>query len=305
MKPVIGISACLAGQQVRYNGSSMKHSWIEDDLAKHAELVPCCPEMAMGLGSPRNAMRLVRTEAGIRLKEVNSDKDLTDLAEQVSTDLAAGLPQLDAYILAAKSPTCGLERIKVYSAGVPFNDGTGIFARKLTELRPDLLVIESGRLHNEELRDQFLKALFTMARFNRITKSRSALQEFHRRHKFSLLAHHPEKMRLLGRIAAAGDSPVEDQFSSYRRGLVELLKIQPSRGRIVNALEHMYGFVKETPDGQKKYFFETLEKFRTGKITADIPLKLLEMIHAGQPHSYLREQFAWRPVGDLEIRHVI
>lgn len=305
MKPLVGISACLAGQKVRYNASSVKHDWIETILARYVELVPRCPEMEMGLGTPRNAMRLVRTEGKVQLCETNSGKDLTESAREASQRIITALPQLDAYILTAKSPTCGIERIKVYSEGVPFNDGIGVFAEALAAARPDLLIIDSGRLHNNELRDFFLKSLFTLARFNRIKPERAALQEFHRRHKFSLLAHHPDNVRTLGRIAASSDTSIEKQIAQYKTSLVSTLKIQPTRGRIINALEHMYGFLKGTPEGQRVFFFDTLEKYRRGQVAAIVPLKLLEMIHAGQPNDYLKEQFAWQPADEMDITHMI
>lgn len=306
MKPIIGISACLTGQQIRFNGSSLKHGWIVDTLTDLVEFVPICPEVAMGLGTPRSAMRLVRTEGGTRLKEVNSDLDLTESAVATAERVVEQLPRLDGYVFAAKSPTCGLERVKVYTKDVPFNDGVGIFAEKILAAQPELLVIDSGRLHNEELRELFVKGLFAIARFNRLPLTRSALQAYHRQHKFSFMAHNPGQMRELGQIAANGGLPVEMLLIQYRSKLVKLLRIQPSKGGLINALQHMYGFLKHSiSSAQKVLFFGILEKYRNGELAASVPLKMLQILQAGAPSHYLSDQYAWQPVDALEVRHVI
>lgn len=287
-RPKVGVSACLMGQNVRYNGAHKRLDWVVDVLGESVEFVVLCPEKEMGLGVPRPAMRLRTDGKAVRLETINDNKDLSDLARDTAARLVSALPMdLDAFILMQKSPSCGLERVKIYDRNeIPSSHGPGFFAERLAAARPDLVLIESGRLTDAPQRDAFVMRLWAHHRFKRLEKGVAALQAFHRSYKFLLMAFAgPEGLRKLGRLAADG---LRDE---YGVALKDALAGVPARGTLTDAFYHMYGYLKDglTPE-EKQALLKAIDDFRNEKLLAAVPLALIEYANARVGSEYLGDQ---------------
>ncbi len=287
-RPKVGVSACLFGEAVRYNGAHKRADWLVDTLGKAVELMPLCPEREMGLGVPRPAMRLRGGAGKARLETINTAQDLTELAEATAARLVAALPvDLDAFVLMQKSPSCGLEKVKIYDKNeIPSSLGQGFFAARLQKERPDLTLIESGRLTDPEQREAFVMRLWAHFRFRNLAPGIQALQGFHRSYKFLLLAFAgPEALRKLGRLAADG------QVDAYRGALREALAGVPKRGTLADALYHMYGYLKAgvSPE-EKQVLLKAIEDYRQEKVLIGVPLALIEYANTRVGSAYLDGQ---------------
>jgi uncharacterized protein YbgA (DUF1722 family)/uncharacterized protein YbbK (DUF523 family) len=298
IRPVIGVSACLLGHRVRHNGDSKSHDWILGTLAKHADLVAFCPEMEMGLGAPRPTLRLVGKAESPRLLVTKSGEDLTDSAETAAGAILGRIGGVDACILKKDSPSCGLERVRVYGkSGIPVREASGFFARRLRDDREGMPLIEEGRLSDAEQREQFLIRVFAAARFSRTERTARALQAFHREYKLLLLAASPQAYRALGRIAAdPASGGVKAAFDAYRKRLLKALEAVPSRSGWFNSLEHMAGyFKKELGADEKAQLHGELSAYRRGDLPLLAPLTLIRFLARKHGTRYLLEQTLFEP----------
>jgi uncharacterized protein YbgA (DUF1722 family)/uncharacterized protein YbbK (DUF523 family) len=307
----IGVSACLLGQEVRYNGGHKRDSFLTDVFARYAEWVPVCPEVEIGLGTPRPAMRLVRIggEApDVRLVTPETGADHTEAMRAWSAhrleELAAA--DLDGYVLKKDSPSCGMERVKLYpeAGGAPTKDARGLFAEALLRRFPHLPVEEEGRLNDPPLRENFITRVFVHQRFRSAGGSggegwtRAALMRFHERHKFLLMARNQAGMRRLGRLlgAAARSDDISELAASYRDGLTETLRRPPTRRGHTNVLQHMAGFVSAGLDrDDREELREAIDRYRRDLLPLIVPLTLLRHHVRRQGTEYLRDQVYLEP----------
>ncbi len=203
MKPRIGVSSCLLGEQVRYDGGHRRHAFLSDVLGPHVEWVPLCPEMAIGLGTPRQTLRLTDSD-----RLINRSRT----ADHTAAMAALPLPgQIDGYVFKAKSPSCGIRGIPRYGAGPqPVNrNGRGVFAARLMTAFPLLPVEDEGRLTDPGLREAFVQRIFATARLRELFAGSwqpRDLVAFHARHKLQILAHDPARYRLAGRVVAGAEA---------------------------------------------------------------------------------------------------
>lgn len=293
-RPRLGVSACVLGHPVRFNAGAKRFHWLTDVLKDHADFIPVCPEVEMGLGTPREAVRLARPTKGgpLVLRGSRSGDEHTANAEATIQRLLASLPEdLDGFVLQNLSPLCGVEKVKIYDHnGSPSPSGTGLFAAALALARPGLAIIEAGRLHDAAQRESFLLRLFTLARFRTTAHGVAPLQAFHREHKFLLLAHGKAHLEVLGRAAADGDR------EAYRAALHVTLKVEPTRGRVADALVHMYGFLKQSlaPE-EKTALLSRIDAYRAGALPLVVPLALLSFANTREDSVYLRSQRLFSP----------
>jgi uncharacterized protein YbbK (DUF523 family) len=224
-RPVrIGISACLLGEQVRFDGGHKRDAFLTETFGRFVEWVPVCPEVECGLGTPREAMRLVRIEQGVRLLTVQTGIDLTAPMERYSRSRVVALARegLSGYVLKKDSPSCGLERVKVYNGGSPARSGCGLFAAALVEAFPHLPVEEEGRLADPRLRDNFVERVFAYWRVRGVFAAQwtiGDLVRFHAAHKLLLLAHAPEAYRRLGLRGRGTRNLAAGPGAALRRGV--------------------------------------------------------------------------------------
>ena len=300
----IGISSCLLGQEVRYNGGHKRDDFLAETFGPFVEWVAVCPEVELGLGVPRPAIRLERIGGGVRLLMPSTGDDLTDAMRELSrgrVEALAGMG-LDGYVLKKDSPSCGMERVRVYQgAGAPSKDGRGLFAAALLARLPHLPVEEEGRLNDPSLRESFVTRVFVHHRWQEGGRggwTRAGLMRFHERHKFLLMARNQAAMRRLGKLLGGWDrnGSVRDLAASYQEGLTATLSRPATRRGHTNVLHHLLGFVSDGLDGEDRAeLVETIERYRLGLVPLVVPLTLIRHQVRRQKVEYLREQVYLEP----------
>jgi uncharacterized protein YbgA (DUF1722 family)/uncharacterized protein YbbK (DUF523 family) len=299
----LGISACLLGEAVRFDGGHKRDHFLTDTFGRFVEWVPVCPEVECGLGTPRESMRLVRAQDGVRLLTVRTGVDLT---ERMTTTVRVRAAQLAAsglcgYVLKKDSPSCGLDRVKVYDPhGSPTRSGRGLFADALVAQCPDLPIEEEGRLSDPRLRENFVERVFAYARIRALFAGRwtvGALVRFHTAHKLILMAHSPEAYRQLGWLVAGARSMTLPQLErAYTRAFMAALTVLAVPGRHANVLQHMAGYFKDRLDfASRVEVSAAIDDYRLGLVPLIVPVTLLR--HHVRVHavSYLSAQLYLEP----------
>lgn len=278
----VGISACLLGADVRHDGGTVRAPAPVRDLGDHVEWVPVCPEVEIGLGVPRPAVRLVRGEGGdARLVEPRADDDLSGRTDAFAARWLDATDELDGLVLKKNSPSCGLERVKVYDAnGAPARDGVGRFTQSVLTRRPNLPVEEEGRLNDPELRAAYLTAVWAHGRLRTLKaggRDPGGLVAFHTAEKLLVMAHSPDHYRRLGRLVAeAGRDGWDERLDAYETLFMEAVRIPPRRGRTVNALQHVAGMLREAVDDVDRGEVHALvDEYAAGLVPLTAPLTLI------------------------------
>ena len=313
-RPRLGISACLLGEEVRFNGGHKRSALCAQTLAEHVEFVPLCPEMAIGLGTPRQPIRLVGDPAAPHARgTVDTALDVTDALARYGREVAESLQGVSGYILMQKSPSCGMERVKVYQDnGYPAEGGgTGVFARALMDALPDLPVEEDGRLHDPVLRENFLTRVYAYANWQRLCReglTRRGVLAYHAGYKYQLMAHHPAEYKALGRLLGAiADQPLEVLAPQYFARLMAALRRPATRGTHSNVLQHLSGYLKRDLDGADRAEIQRLiGQYRDGIVPLVVPLTLLKHHLRKHPDPYLAGQAYLQPHPEvLSLRNAI
>jgi uncharacterized protein YbgA (DUF1722 family)/uncharacterized protein YbbK (DUF523 family) len=299
----IGISACLLGQEVRFDGGHKKDAFLTGVLAPHVAWVPVCPEVEVGMGTPRETLRLEREGGRLRMVTTRTGIDYTEAmtawAEQRVGSLAGA--DLDGYVLKKDSPSCGMERVKVYGAGGPaVRDGRGLFAGVLLKRFPLLPVEEEGRLMDPRLRENFIERVFAFRRLKGLFQSRwttGGLVRFHTAHKMSLLAHSTTAYQELGRLVANAASLSRNELrDQYERLFMRTLSIPATTGRHTNVLRHIAGHFKTKLDGaSRQELAATIEDYRNGLIPLVVPVTLIRHYVRVHGVEYLAGQIYLQP----------
>jgi uncharacterized protein YbgA (DUF1722 family)/uncharacterized protein YbbK (DUF523 family) len=282
MRPIkVGISACLLGDEVRYDGGHKRDPFLADTFGRFVEWVPVCPEVECGLGTPREAMRLVRVGNDVRMLTVKTETDLTPRMEKYARRRVAALALegLSGYVFKKDSPSCGLERVKVYDGGAPTRSGRGLFAAALVERLPHLPVEEEGRLSDARLRDNFVERVFAYWRLRALFDGAwtvDALVRFHTAHKLIVMAHSPEAYRHLGRLTAeAAGRPRADVARRYEEAFMKGLSAIATPRRHTNVLQHMLGYFKNVLDSASKAeLAAAIEDYRRELVPLIVPITL-------------------------------
>jgi uncharacterized protein YbbK (DUF523 family) len=251
-KPRLGISACLLGEKVRYDGGDKRDRFLTDTFGLHVEWIPVCPELEVGMGVPREPVRLVGNVSDSRMIAERSGKDWTSNMQRFASERVRTLNELElsGYIFKKDSPSCGMERVRVYNRdGIPNRAGRGLFASAVMRELPLLPVEEEGRLNDPILRENFVERIFAYHRWQRYAhqrKSVRSLVDFHTRHKLLVLAHSEPHYRKLGRIVAeAKQSPIAAAYEQYSRLFMEGLARHATAKKHGNVLEHMMGYFSQ------------------------------------------------------------
>lgn len=314
IRPRVGISLCLLGEPVRINGGHCRDRFLTDSLGPHVEFSGVCPEVEAGMPTPRPPMRLVRTrDDETRFVLSESGEDLTERMATFSRERAESLAgdRLDGYVFKKDSPTCGVERVKVYDWNQsPTRTGEGVFARAVRDRLPRLPVEEEGRLNDPVLREHFVTRIYTRARWRSVCESDptpGGLVRFHSAHKMLILAHGPDVYRRMGPLVAqAGVLPWDELASTYDQLLSDALTQRASRGRHVNTIQHLMGFVSDRLSAvTKAKMAEVLVQYRAGLLPLVVPLTLLDHhLETHRPHEWALSQVYLRPYPeDLMLRN--
>ncbi len=280
----LGVSACLLGEQVRYDGGHKRDLFLLNTLGAFVQWVPVCPEVEIGLGTPREAIRLVGDVDDPRLVGVKSGRDLTDTMRMWARGQLEGLAalRLHGYVLKKNSPSCGLFRVRVYDHNdVPARTGRGIYADELVKRLPLMPVEEEGRLHDMPLRENFIGRVIAYYRWTRLLDedpTPGGLVRFHTAHKMTLMAHDPAAQRALGRIVAgAGDGEWEAIAGAYGQGFMAALGKLATAKRHTNVLQHLMGYLKDDLSREDKAeLLGLIEDYRLGLVPLVVPLTLLK-----------------------------
>ncbi len=308
----LGVSSCLLGEMVRYDGGHQLDRYLRDTLGKYVEYVPVCPEVEMGLPTPRETLRLVEHENGPRLVFSRSGEDLTERMLSWAHERVRMLEQEDlcGFVFKAKSPSSGMERVKLYDRnGVPHKGGVGLFARVFMEHFPLLPVEEDGRLHDPHLRENFVECIFTFKRWREMLaqgRTSGNLVAFHTRHKLLLLSHSTEVYRQMGKlVAAAGKAPPIELFTEYEALLMKGMRLRTTVRKQVNVLQHLLGyFKKQLSADEKREVLEQIELYRNGVLPLIVPLTLINHYVRKYNQPYLQQQFYLNPHPvELQLRN--
>ena len=298
----LGISSCLLGEEVRFDGGHKRDRFLTDALGPYVEWVPVCPELEAGFGVPREAMRLVRTAGDIRLITVKTANDLTDRLQTYARrrlDELAG-DNLCGYVLKKDSPSCGLERVKVYGSPVPDRSGRGLFAAALAARFPSLPIEEEGRLIDPRLRENFIERIFAYRRVRDFFSgrwTRGGLVAFHTAHKLALMAHSPAAYRDLGRLVAGHAAvPRRELAADYTTAFMDALRTPATPGRHANVLQHMLGYFKKTLDADSRAeLSDLIDRYAGGQVPLVVPLTLFNHHIRRQDVAYLAGQIYLNP----------
>ena len=282
-KPRVGISACLLGQAVRYDGGHKRDQFLTHVLGRYVEWVPVCPELEVGMGVPREPVRLVGNANDPRMIAERSHADWTEKMQSYAKRRVEALARMrfDGFVLKKDSPSCGMERVRVYGMrGVPARAGRGVFARALPDRIPLLPTEEEGRLSDLRLRENFIERIFAYHRWQRLLEERPSsrrLVEFHARHKLLLLAHSESHLRRLGRLVAqAGKGPLPPILQQYGTAFMRGLSVPATARKHANALEHMMGyFSRQIESGERAELVEIIREYRRGRLPLVVPITLV------------------------------
>ena len=285
MPPVrIGISACLLGEKVRYDGNHKRDAYLVEVFGRHVTWVPVCPEVEMGLGVPRETMRLEQHRGEIRLITPKTRADHTDRLRTFAAQRLASLSRecLCGYILKKGSPSCGMERVRLYpTTGAPNRSGQGLFAAALMHRFPHLPVEEEGRLQDPRLRENFVTRVFAYQRWAQMAEqkiTRARLQQFHAQHKFVLVAHSQVGARQVGRILAHPEQFADEQAwaAAYLDGFTEVMRRTPTRRGHTNVLQHLAGYVSDHLDrDDREELAEMIDQYRRSLLPLIVPVTLI------------------------------
>ncbi len=299
----IGISTCLLGESVRFDGGHKKDRYLTDVLGKYFEWVSVCPELEVGMGIPREPVRLVNDQDAVSMVGVSTGKDWTEPMRKFSDKRIAeiGQLQLSGYIFKSDSPSCGIERVRVYSPkGMPAKNGKGLFAEQFMASFPLIPVEEEGRLNDDRLRENFIVRVFAYHRLQTLMTvqfSIGALVRFHTIHKYLMLAHSPKHYEQLGPVVAnAKKTPVSVLKETYSALFMEGLKIKTTAQKNVNVLHHILGFMKEfLSAGEKASLLETIDDYHRELIPLVVPLTLVKHYIDKHKVEYIRDQIYVNP----------
>ena len=308
----LGISSCLLGNQVRYNGSSSLDRFLTDTLGQYVTYVPVCPEVECGLGVPRDFMRQVGDVNVPRLVTTKTGKDLTDKMISWAHTRVVELKQenLCGFIFKKNSPSSGMERVKVYNEkGIAEKKGTGMFARIFMEHFPLLPVEEDGRLHNVKLRENFIERIFTLKRWREVLcekMSYGRVVNFHTTHKLLILSHSQKHYRTMGKLVAqVKNIPAKTFYKRYESLLMEALTLQATPKKHSHVLQHMMGYFKKQLSSQeKKELLDIIDRYREGYLPLIVPITLINHYVQKYDQPYLRQQYYLNPHPiELQLRN--
>ncbi len=308
----LGVSACLLGETVRYDGGHKLDRFLTNTLGQFVEYIPICPEVECGLPIPREAMHLEGDPDSPRLVTSRTKRDLSDRMVQWALKRVVELEKedLSGFIFKRDSPSSGMERVKVYDEkGKPVKRGIGMFARVFMEHFPLLPVEDEGRLHDPKLRENFIERIFTLKRWREVLtekERRRTVVDFHTRHKLLILSHSPRHYQLMGKLVArAKDLPLQELYQQYQNLLIESLQLGATPKKNANVLQHMMGYFKgRLFSDEKQELLEVIDHYRKEYIPLLVPITLINHYVRKYNVPYLEQQVYLNPHPlELQLRN--
>ena len=308
----LGISTCLLGENVRYDGGHKLDRFLTETLGQYVEYVPVCPEVECGLPIPRESMHLEGNPGLPRLITSRTKQDMTERMVNWAKKRIVELEgeDLGGFIFKSDSPSSGMERVRVYNEkGMPVKKGVGMFARIFMEHFPLLPVEDEGRLNDPKLRENFIERIFTLRRWRELLakkESRGNVVDFHTRHKLLILSHSPRHYQIVGKLVAkAKEIPLKGLFQQYQTLLMEALRSKTTPKKNANVLMHMMGYFKEQlSSDEKQELLEVIEHYRQEYIPLIVPMTLMNHYVRKYDQPYLKQQVYLNPHPlELQLRN--
>jgi uncharacterized protein YbgA (DUF1722 family)/uncharacterized protein YbbK (DUF523 family) len=300
-RPSIVVSKCIEFDACRYNGAKIP-SDVVSALKAHVDFIPVCPEVEIGLGVPREPIRIISEGGTARLWQPATDRDLTGAMTGFAKSFLEGLGPVDGFILKFRSPSCGMKEVKIYGGkgkAPPAGKGAGFFGREVLARFGDLAVEDEGRLRNFRIREHFLTKVFALTRFRetREAGSMGAIVKFQAENKLLLMAYNQKAMREMGRVVANPEKEdVRSVFDRYGTLLSTALAQAPRRPSAINVLMHAMGYFSDELTGREKQFFlASLDKYRELRIPLSVPVGIVNSWLARYDRPYLAEQTFFEP----------
>jgi len=302
-KILIGISSCLLGEKVRFDSGHKKDHYIVDTLGKYFEWVPVCPEIEVGMGVPRESVRLIGSKDAPNMVGSKSGTDWTNKMLKYSDERIRKFEKLklSGFIFKSDSPSCGMERVRIYSQnGMPSKIGVGLFANAYMNAFPLIPVEEEGRLNDDKIRDNFIVRVFSYHRLQMMFENnwnRGSLVKFHTIHKYLLLAHSPKHCEILGRIVADAKKytpmALREKYSTL---FMEGLKIKSTTKKNVNVLHHILGFLhNELTVIEREDILRTINDYYNNLVPLIVPITLIKHYITKRDVPYIRDQVYLNP----------
>ena len=299
----LGISTCLLGENVRYDGGHKRDRFIIETLGQFVEFVPVCPEVECGLPVPRESMHLAGDPQSPRLVTTRSKIDHTERMVHWARKRVVELEKenLCGFVFKSNSPSSGMERVKIYNEhGIAQKTGVGMFARAFMEHFPLIPVEEDGRLHDVRLRENFIELIFALKRWRELLdhhQSRGKLVAFHTQHKLLILSHSQKHSTILGKLVAeAKNIPAEQLYSQYQMIFMEALRLKTTIKKNINVLQHMMGYFKrQLSADEKQELLETIDQYRSEYIPLIVPVTLIKHYVRKYDQTYLQQQLYLNP----------
>ncbi len=304
------MSSCLLGNPVRYDGNHTRYNWLVDQLGRFVDFIPLCPEVAIGLGVPRNPVQLTGDPANPRVQGVvESELDVTDALRMQGEMVAGSLDQVAGYVFKSRSPSCGLFRVKVRTSAGVVRKGRGVYAAALLEACPHLPAEEEGRLNDPVLRENFVSRLYAWQRWLELRDAgltAERLLDFHARHKYLVMAHSQAAYQRLGRLLSQlRGVDIDAHARSYLDEFMPALTRRVSPGRHGNVLHHIMGYLKRRigPD-DKAELVSVIDAYRRGDVPLVVPITLLRHHFRRHPDDYIGMQwYLWPYPDELGLRN--
>lgn len=299
---LLGLSSCLNGEKVRYDGAHKRDRWLLDTFGEYADYRTYCPEVAIGLGIPRTPIRLMQVEGQTRVVGVkDASIDVTEPLQNYAFEVLGQLGDISGYVFKSKSPSCGLFRVKQYNVkGHPDGTSVGAYAEVLAQHLPDLPMEEEGRLSDAVLRENFVSRVYAYRRWQDLVAQGlepKSLIEFHANHKYMLMAHSQAAYKRMGQLVS-NLKGVDLQLvaRTYQHELMSTLARKVNRARHVNVLQHLQGYLKNAIDADdKRELSEAIEDYRRGEVPLVVPMRLLQHHFRRSPDEYIAAQYYLDP----------
>lgn len=303
----IGVSSCLLGENVRFDSGHKKNQYLINVLNNYFDFLPFCPEVAIGLGVPREPIRLINDNELIKcVGTKNSDIDVTDKLTAIANEQTQWHEKISGYILKKDSPSCGMERVKVYNYStnnsIPERNGAGIYAQQLMKNFPDLPIEEEGRLNDLIIRENFIQRVYVYHRWQQLLSTNFSLkciQQFHAKHKYIYMSHDQLSLKKLGTLLSSHPSDITELAKTYLSEAMALLKNKATKSNHSNTLQHIQGYLKNFISADdKQELNETITQYRKGFVPLIVPITLLRHHFRKYPNDYITQSFYLSPHPD-------
>ncbi len=292
------ISRCINFAACRYNGDVIKDEFVSR-LTEFIEPITVCPEVEIGLGVPRDSLRLVQKDDHIRLIQSATGEDYTAEMKEFTEEFLANLDEVDGFILKNKSPSCGSKDAKFYVNDIPSGSTEGLFAKEINKSFPSAIIENEGRLNNFQIRENFLRNIFMLADFRNVENSNQMkeLVGFHSKNKYLFMAYNQQRLKKLGRIVANHNHlEFKEVIKNYKQELFKLLADSPSFKDNINVLMHLMGYFSEDLlSEEKEYFLGVIDKYRANKVPLSVPLGIINSWIVKYKKDYLAKQSFLNP----------